>query len=366
MEPVIKHGLSTWDRAVLPPDEFETRGIAFDRVMQANDVVAAVGFEDASNPGLVGYLENYRTPTGLTTLICVPGVEATLLAGLGGARGHPSIKGMSFTQDVRWFAQTGEGIATVLAERGITSGRLGVVGLNDCLNQDRVNAICAVLEGFEIVDCTGPFDELRRTKRERELVVMRDARDILQEAKSACIRSLQSNGDVHSAVVIAERVARLRGCRDVRALVLALDGSLRPWPANGGTNWSNDPSTVYLAAEYLGYWAELGFTYPHETTAATWCDQALDAVTAALRVGSSGASLREALDARLGAVAEHVTLEAAGMGLAPVEAPLLSEDDTAVAREGDFISLRTWARDGRTLSVASTQVLITRQGSTSY
>jgi len=361
----MKHGRSTWDRALLPPDEFEERRLAVDRAAEAMGVAAVVGFEDSSHPGLIGYLSNYLTAGALATLIYVPGGEATLLAGLGGGRDHPFIKGMSVVQDVRWFPQLGVGIAEVLEERGVTEGRIALAGSGDCFNKARADGVLAAFERYEVVSFDDALDTLRRNKRERELSVMRATHAILGEARSALLASLKATGEVHDALVVAERVTKLRGCRDFRALVLARNGSLRPWPDGSAdaTSWSSDPFTVYLAAEYLGYWADLGVSEPDQGATASLCAQALDVAQASLRVGSSGDSLRSALSDQLGAAVDHVTLEATGMGLSLVEAPNLSDDASAVAREGDLICLRVWARDDRALKVATRQVLVEEEGS---
>ena len=366
MEPVMKHGRSTWDRAVLPPDEFEERRLAVDRAAEAMGVAAIVGFEDSSHPGLIGYLSNYLTAGALATLIYVPGGDATLLAGLGGGRDHPFIKGMSVVQDVRWFPQLGVGIAEVLEERGVSEGRIAVAGSGECFNKARADGVFAAFERYGVVTFDDALDTLRRNKRERELSVMRTTRAILVEARSALLASLQETGDVHDALVAAELVTKLRGCRDFRALVLAQNGSLRPRPDGGagGASWSNDPFTAYLAAEYLGYWADLGVSGPAQSETASLCAQALDVAQASLRAGSTGASLASALSDQLGAAVDRVTLEATGMGLSLVEVPNLSDDASAFAREGDLICLRAWARDGRVLTVATRQVLVEEQGST--
>ena len=338
MGPVMKHGRSTWDRAVLPFDEFEERRLAVERAAEAMGAVGVVGFEDSHHSGLVGYLSNYLTAGAPATLICVPGVELTLVAGLGGGRDHPFIKGMTFVQDVR----------------------IALAGFNECFNRTQADGLLTALGGYEIV----PFDDalagMRRNKRERELGVMRLSRAILEQARTAFLTSLEETGEVHDALVVAERTAKLSGCRDFRALALAQDGSLRPWPdgRDGSTSWSRDPVTIYLAAEYLGYWADIGFSWPEQGATASLCAQVLEVVPAALRAGSSGASLRAALSEALGTAADRVTLEATGMGLSLVEAPLLSDDAAALARGGDLICLRVWAQDGRALSVATSAVLV--------
>ena len=90
-------------------------------------------------------------------------------------------------------------------------------------------------------------------------------------------------------------------------------------------------------------------------------DSVIEVAQAALRAGSSGASLQAALNDRLGAAADRVTLEATGMGLTLVETPRLSHDDSALAREGDLVCLRVWVRDGQAVTVATRQVLVEAQ-----
>jgi Xaa-Pro aminopeptidase len=313
----------------------------------------------------VGYLSNYLTAGALATLICVPGVEATLLAGLGGGRDHPFIKGTSFVQDVRWFPQLGAGISQVLEEHGVTGGRLALAGFDDCFNRARADSVLAGLAAFEVVTFDDAFEALRRTKRERELVVMRAARAVLGEAGLAFSASLQETGVVHAALVVAERIAKLRGCRDFRALALAQDGSLRPWPegGTGAASWSNDPFAVYLAAEYLGYWADLGVSGPDQGTTSL-CARALEVAQVALRIGSSVASMHVALRDQLGAEVDQITLEATGIGLTLDEVPRLSNDESALAREGDVVCLRVWAKDGRSQSVVTRQVVVEERGCT--
>jgi hypothetical protein len=253
----------------------------------------------------------------------------------------------------------------VLEEHGVTGGRLALAGFDDCFNRARADGVLAALAGYEVVTFDGAFDALRRTKRERELGVMRAARAVLGEAGSAFSASLQETGVVHGALVVAERVAKLRGCRDFRALALAQDGSLRPWPdgGTGTTSWSSDPYAVYLAAEYLGYWADLGVSGPDQG-ATSLCARALEVAQAALQIGSSGASLQVALRDRLGAEVHQITLEATGIGLTLDEAPRLSNDESALAREGDVVCLRVVVKEGRALSVVTRQVVVEERGCT--
>ncbi len=362
MEPVMKHGRSSWDRALMPADEFDERRQAVERAAGTTGAVAVVGFADSQHPGLVGYLSNYLTAGALATLICVPGAELTLVAGLGGGRDHPFIKGMTFVNDVRWFPQLGAGICEVLAERGVTAGPLAVAGLDDCFAHARAEALLAALSAFEVVPFDEGLDSLRRTKREREIGALRAGRAILHAAGEALVQSWRAHRDLHRALTEAEKVAKFRGARDFRALAVASDGSWRPWP--DATSWGVERYGVYLAVEYLGYWADLGLSGPESDGVGALAEIALDVAERALREGSSGASLHLALRDELGADARVVTLEASGVGTSLVETPRLSDEDEELARVGDLVGLRAWVARERVAAVATRAVLVGNQSAT--
>jgi Xaa-Pro aminopeptidase len=366
LEPVMKHGRSSWDRAMMPSDEFEERRLEVERTAEKDGALAVVGFANSSHPGLVGYLSNYLTVGALATLICVPGKDPTLVAGLGGSRDHPFIKGMTPVQDVRWFPQLGVGIASILKEHGVADGRVVVTGLEECFSRTGADDLLAALGHYEVVSFDHVFDGLRRNKRQRERLAMRAGREILHEAESAFLASWRTTRDVHGALAAAERAAKILGCRDFRALALAGDGSLRPW-AEGGAGprpWGGDTFAVYLAAEYLGYWSDLGVSGPDDTQLSSLCVRSLDVAQGALRDGSSMAMLQSALRDQLGAAVKLVTLEATGMGMELCEAPWNSGDNSEVALEGDLVCLRAWVREGRALAVATRQILVEADGCT--
>jgi hypothetical protein len=363
MEPVIKHGLSTWNRAVLPPDEFESRQAQLNDLMKSANFAAVVGFENSTNPGLVGYETNFRTAAGLTTLICAPDQESTLLAGLGGTRDHPSIRAMSFTQDLQWFPEVGPGIATVLSERGITSGRAAVAGMYDCLSHDEVMAVVTALKDFEVVTFDDELNTLRRAKRSREIAVLRLATAILSDARHTGLEVIGAGGSVHAAITASERVARLRGCRDFRAVALADDGSLRPWPICGnGAQWSEEPVAVYLAGEYLGYWSDAALVSRVTLNGDSLGERALVCVKSALRAGTSIASLRQSLEIQLGEEAAAVSLRITGIGLGLEEAPFLTDDTTDSTRSGDVLSVQVWATQGTRVSLEVDHVIVEDAG----
>jgi Xaa-Pro aminopeptidase len=236
--------------------------------------------------------------------------------------------------------------------------------MNDCMSHDQANAILHALANYEIVDFDEHFQLLRRSKRARELSVVRASLAILKDAREATLRDFGDYGDVHTALTIFEKSARLHGCRDVRVLALASDGSLRPWPYVGlGSTWSTEPMTAYVAGEYLGYWCDLAMTSDVSCPSTLLAKEALGVVTSDLHAGTTARSLHEALERQLGTEASNVTLRVTGIGLGLEEAPFL-DDQTAITLEGDLLSVRTWARVGQVLSSAIEHVVVGGAGCT--
>jgi hypothetical protein len=339
MQPVIGHGRTTWDRRLLPPDEFEERRLDVDAICARLGLRAIIGFDDAPAPGLAAYLTNYRG--GLATVIAVPGMPTVLLAGLGGARDHAFIKTVCCIEDLRWYPALGRGVRTVLGEAGLRSGPVGLVGDSECLPARMHHDVLESLGPLGVRHIDSDIAELRRRKSVRELAILDRCSAVLAEARSAAERALHDRGSLHRSLVAAERAARAGGCRDVRILAAARTGSLSPWPSPvlQPDTWQDGWAAIYLAAEYLGYWGDLGFSVTGPGCPAPQDPQPLlEAARSALRPGATGPEV--AANAAAAADAEtEVLVDIAGAGLRPAEAPLLTASPAAVARAGDVISM---------------------------
>ncbi len=348
MAPVICHGRTVWDRRALPTDEYEERREIVEKLVAKAGCAAAVGFDSGSSPGLAAYLTGHRSAGGLVTAVLVPGAPVVLLAGLGGGRDHPFIKATSFVDDVRWYPTPGEGVRAVLAEHDL-SGPVGTAGGEDCLPADALLGFAEALAGVELRPLDGAVESLRRAKRPRELAVMRRAAALLDGGRRTVAAELARGASLHGGLVSGELALRLAGCRDVRLLASAADGSLRPWPW-GGELAAPEQATVVLAAEYLGYWGEVAFV---STGADTAPAALLGELCAAIGPGVGQADLERAAAGLAGAV------EVCGTGFELSESPVLAAG--ATVREGDVLAVRLWGDDGgRTL--ATCRVVVNDSG----
>ncbi len=364
MRPAIEHGRMTWDRRILPADEFDERRLAVDQLTAAAGLRALIGFDDAPTPGLVSYLTNYRG--GLASVIAVPSVPATMLAGLGGGRDHPFIKSVSCVSDVRWFPALGDGVRTVLAEHGVDGGPIGLAGVAESLTEKASDQLLRSLDGFDVRHLDGEVASIRRRKSPRELVVLRRCTSIADQAGSVVTSALHDGRSLHDSLVAGERSARMQGCHDVRILASARYGELAPWPSAGPrqSTWPDGWVTVYLAVEYLGYWGETGFTVTRPDMAAVRpvpdAQPVLDRLRPALRAGATGAEVRAEVRAEQAAAGPDagITVEIAGVGLRPAEAPLLTRDDSSAAQPGDAVNVRVTIRRGGVIGLATSLAII--------
>lgn len=352
MEPVIRVGRAAWDQRLLPRDEFTARLNAATAVARQAGVDALVVFGHAARSECLTYLTNFAPTARWAALAVVPDREPAMLAGLGGRREEPYQRTVSCINDLVHAPLSGSTIRGMLAERGAVTGRLGVAGL-DFLPAGPQADIRSALEQFQIVALDAKLSPLWRRTSDRELAVLAEAAAILQDAKVQAVRAFSASGSAPVAAAAADRVARLRGCRDMRILIGHQDGTLRPYEGVRD-NKQADVLVAYLAVEWLGYCAELAFTHP----------LAASAGEADLHAGLSRACRAASLGAR---PAELQTgfiegeLHVRGLGLSVTELP---DDESGwdELRAGDAVSLLAIAsRDDATI-LASELIVIGASG----
>lgn len=344
------HGLTDWDRSLLPPDEFEDRTAVLAGTLAEAGCQAVVGFDDVDQAGLGAYLTNHRG--ALAMVVAGPSCEPTLFAGFGGGRDIPFIRERVATNDVRPFGSAIDEIAGALAQQGATGGRIGIVGAADCLSRTVYASFVGALGSFDLVALEPEVSRLTRCKRPRELVALRRAQSVVDGARDAFVDELCSGQSLQSALVCMDRQARLLGCRDVRLLVGVSDGSLRPWPDEEAPDtWRAGWATVYLAGEYCGYWAESGFSHVREgRSPSTGLRDGLDRALANTVAGARGVEVVAAArdqDRSVELVSAH------GIGLRRHEAPDLLVDGAARLRSGDVVSTTVKARHEGVVSLAT-------------
>lgn len=353
MEPVVRVGRAAWDQRLLPRDEFAARLRAALDAARLAGLDALVVFGHAARSECLTYLTNFVPSARWGTLVAVPGREPALLAGLGGQREEPYQRTVTWVRDLVHAPLSGATLQQVLADRGVTSGRLGVVGLRQLMPADRVADIEAGLASWDLVPLDAALAALWRVTGPRERAVLADATAILEQARQQAVREFSAGRSVTRAAAAADRLARLHGCRDVRILIGAADGSLRPYQGVRADGESG-VLVAYLAAEWLGYWAELAFSYPPGALAPE----------PDLSVALARASRRVAPGVRpeqLRAGFTEGELHVRGLGLSLTELPDHPAGWDAL-RVGDVISLLAARQEEQRVILHSTVVAVAADG----
>lgn len=355
MDPVIRVGRAAWDQRLLPRDEFAARLDAAVAMARQAGTDALVVFATAASAECLTYLTNFAPTARWAALLVVPGREPALLAGLGGRREERYQRTVSCVNELVHAPLTGQTITRALADRGVVAGRLGITGL-DILPAGPAADITAALRDFELVMIDAELTRLWQRTSDRELALLAAAAAILQEARQQAVRAFSETRSPSVAAAAADRVGRLRGCRDVRILIGSEHGAFRPY--EGVTDEKPaDLLVAYVAVEWLGYRAELAFTYPQSSlTGDADLRAALSRACEAVGPGTRPAELQAGFAAG--------ELHVRGLGLSITELP---DDDTGWTefRAGDAISLLAVGRYEGRMTAASSLIAVGETGSCS-
>jgi hypothetical protein len=342
MQPVLRRGRSVLDRQVLPADEFEGRLERLLETATAAGLDGVVIFGNAHMPENVLYFANYMPTTFIGTIVARPGHPPTLIAGKGGARDHPYIKTISSIPDVRFYADLGEGIRTIVGEWGEQHmPRLGVVGLDVALPHEVHDSVTAAIPA----DCRVSFDAeataMRRPKSARELLVMRDATSVAEQAAAAAITAYESGVSRREALAAADFTARSNDAEDCRVITGSSDGIVA---LSEVVEETAAPFSLLVAVEKLGYWGVATAT----SGGPAGDDEALSQVVAALRPGVRASDVLPAAD-------HGFLVSAIGTGLS--EFPDWATAPDAALAAGDVISVVHWRAGAATVLSSQTLVL---------
>jgi hypothetical protein len=345
MQPVLRRGRSVLDRQVLPADEFEGRLERLLDTASAAGLDGVVIFGNAHMPENVLYFANYMPTTFIGTIVARPGHPATLIAGKGGARDHPYIKTISSISDVRFYADLGDGVRTIVGEWGQQDmPRLGVIGLDVALPHEVRDSVVAAIPEDRRVSLDAQAIEMRRAKTARELLVMRDVTSVARQAAAAAVTAYEGGVSRREALAAADFSARSNNAEDCRVITGSPDGIVALSEAQ------DDPSAPFsllVAVEMLGYWGVATATSGGPAGA----DDTLSRVIAELRPGARASEvLPRSADGTEGFLVSGI-----GCGLS--EYPDWATAPDAELAAGDVISVVHWRAGASTVLSSQTLVL---------
>jgi hypothetical protein len=357
MEPVLKRGYSSWDRAVLPDDEFALRVESVRRALRESRLAALV----VVNYSLLGVMVDYADMAYLSGLqsggaLLVPLEGEPAFVSFGGGRELAFMRALTWLPIVPGAGKAFELLPSELKARGVASGSIGVVGVAGIARPVAARFRDA-LAGFELVPFDSELRALRAVKRPRELLAMQISQSITEAAVATGVAAFAAGGDNRDAMLEAERAARALKARDVRLLASMGGPELRPW--EGRLDGRHTPLRLWVAAQYQGYWAESAATAPLPRDDAA--GRAVRAMQAAVREGVTAGGVAAAGVAALPSAAVDSALAyglGGTIGLAHAEGIAIVPDSSQRLVAGSVVALRAHVGGAPHASLASAMVVI--------
>ena len=368
MENVLKRGRTVWDRGLLPDDEYVERVRKVREAMEAAGLDGVVTVGHSTHTGNFTYLSGSVPPLGWMGIVLGREAGPFLVSG-GGSREIPFVRTQTWLlDDIRTSSSLFAGPAAVVVdavgEFMKPGGRLGIVGAREDLSPVAHAELLGALDDYELVEADDLLADLRAVKRPREQAVQRRALEAARASVAAALEAWEGGASTTASLIAAEKAARMQGCRDARVLGNIDGEALAPVEEHG--EGRGEHLVVYVAVEYLGYWAQAaGDTGDSAATAAA--QKAVDAMVAAagpgVAVGELVAAAERQLPADAAAVARSYGL-GSGIGLDLSEAPVLRGGGTEVLRSGAVLALQAFTVvDGR-LGGATETIRVDAEGVT--
>jgi Xaa-Pro aminopeptidase len=364
MTNVLKRGRTTWDRALLPEDEYYERARVLREVIDAAGLDALVSLGHATRPGAFTYLSGFVPALGWMGTVLTREQGPVLVSG-GGSRELPFLRSQTWIEDLRTsrslFTGPAEVVGATVSELVSDGARIGLVGAHDALNPVTRAELYEILSPYEVVDADQLLETVRAAKRPRELVALRRSLAIAREAVAAAVARYDGGAPAAEATLAAEHIGRMRGCRDVRVLGDLGDGELSPVERLSDRRGSR--FAVYCAVEHRGYWGQACASSGESPAAVA----AVEAMVAAAAVGVEVGELARAALAALPSGAQDVALSyglGGGIGLDPSERPEVSLTATDVIAAGTVLALQTMTPEPGGLGCADATILVAPEGVT--
>jgi Xaa-Pro aminopeptidase len=253
---ILKHGLTVWDKALVPPSEVERRLRATRALMDANGWTALVAYSDQLHCGNVAYLTNFQSYEPRHPALAVVTADAVDLIPKVAARDLIYIRRYSWADAVH---ECEFDLATSLAEvaelRGLKDVKIGFDGAAAApapvaLGMKSVFALGAVSDAGELML------QMRRAKSAAERTLMTVAAGKAESVLASLREFVRPGMSELEAAAFADYAARSEGCMDTDFLVLR-EPQFPFVPAEARILSDGTLFNVYLALQLHGYWIEI-------------------------------------------------------------------------------------------------------------
>jgi Xaa-Pro aminopeptidase len=262
---ILKHGLTTWDKSLVPQSEVARRIDAVRLQMQQHGWDALVAYSDQLDSGNVAYLTNFHSYEPRHPALAVITATTVDLIPKVAARDLTYIKDYTWAEIHECEADLATSLAAVAELREVKNAKIGFVGGN--------TAPVAVNLGMKSVFQPGAVSDagdLVLQLRRRKSAVERTLMQVVAMKAAAVLDSLADHvcagmSELEVAA-FADYAARSEGCMDTDVLVhRSPNGKAERWKPNSFPFAPVEPRLlvegqllgVYLAIQYHGYWLEV-------------------------------------------------------------------------------------------------------------
>jgi Xaa-Pro aminopeptidase len=373
MQPTLKSGRNAWDRVNMPVTEFQERVKKVRKGMKAGGIDILLAYGHAFNEyGNYCYLSNFsiRLPQG--AMVAVPENGPLTLMFEGASRGVPSVRKMTWVEDVRATPDVSKECVKYLQEKNLVPSVIGFSGLHPLMPSHQLQFLIDSLPKCKIVNADPLMEELRRVKSPLEILQIRRASRIVSRTFDFIASTSFVPFEEKVLEAAARREARLEGAEDFRMMIATPAEerwSFRP-PGERALR-SGTRMILYLSVEFERYWSEGFRTFDIKNSSFEEVHhQEVKALYENLqRTMTTGKKIshfhREALGmikkCGFEALADHGVGQ--GIGLSPLEAPLISKGEQTILKPGMCFSLHLGVRNKETAAaVMGETVCLSRRG----
>ncbi len=265
--PILRHGLTKWDRELLPQAEVDARIARLRGAMQAEKLDGLLVYGDMGRSGGLAYLTNFHpfdarmpgfavlTPTMLEAVLKVSSRDLGFISPFIWAPAQPS--------DFLANDLAGQ-VEDIIKREGLQTKRVGFAGAA-LMPPALATAITAIFPNGTIA-ADALLNGLRAQKSSAERAILRLAATKGETAIAEISAHVQPGMNETELAAFADYAARKAGAQDVEFLMhtqgdrMPASGSTGSFPFRPHTERALEPGEhvgVFLTLQYHGYWTEL-------------------------------------------------------------------------------------------------------------
>jgi Xaa-Pro aminopeptidase len=258
---VLNRGMSLWDQALLPREEFGRRLNGVREGMKERGLDLVLVYGDSWRFGHLAFVSHFMPKNrGALAMIPLEGEPALIVQ--EPSRNNPFSKTLTWFDEVRSVGKFAQGVGAALEARGLKPRKVGLVAVREQLNIREWGELEKLLEGAELSGSSDLLVSLRLVKSTAELSLLKRTCRILSDALEVFAKEARPGIKEHEIFAALDREARRQGAEDFRFMVARSSTpeiGLRPAEQAALTKGESIP--VLVAASYQRYWAELGQTF---------------------------------------------------------------------------------------------------------